>query len=152
MCYPTLTHMHGLRLGGMAESEIQVGAVGVASVVCEESRTAAAVGSGTVPVFATPELVCVMEAACCKAIEGKLAEGKTSVGTKMSVEHKSATRVGLTVTATATVTDVQKGGRLLLFSVEASDGIDVVGTCECERFVVDSSKFLARAMAKGTSD
>eukprot|EP00049_Salpingoeca_infusionum_P023325 m.11466 g.11466 ORF g.11466 m.11466 type:complete len:108 (-) comp5729_c0_seq2:546-869(-) len=90
MCYPTLTHMHGLRLGGMAESEIQVGAVGVASVVCEESRTAAAVGSGTVPVFATPELVCVMEAACCKAIEGMhMQQQKTLVFVRYSVSQRS---------------------------------------------------------------
>eukprot|EP00051_Salpingoeca_urceolata_P032416 m.15608 g.15608 ORF g.15608 m.15608 type:complete len:170 (-) comp5061_c0_seq1:56-565(-) len=134
----------------MADEDTQalVGVKGTASVVVEASNTASSVGSGTVDVFATPQLVLLFEQAACKALDGKLEPTKTSVGTTITVDHKAATPVGLTVTATATITEVAKGGRLISFALEASDGIDTVGAGTHQRFVVDKEKFSSRAQAK----
>ena len=52
-----------------------------------EDDTAAALGSGSLPVLATPRLLAWCEAATCAALEPTLPEGSTSVGTRISLEH-----------------------------------------------------------------
>lgn len=61
---------------------ISVGAVGTASTVVTPENTAAAVGSGSLPVFATPYMIALMENAACNAIADALEDGQSSVGTK----------------------------------------------------------------------
>lgn len=58
---------------------ISVGAVGTASTVVTPENTAAAVGSGALPVFATPYMIALMENAACNAIADGLEEGQSSV-------------------------------------------------------------------------
>ena len=105
--------------------------------------TASALGSGSLPVLGTPRLLAWCEAATCAAIDPTLPSGSTSVGTRVELEHRSASPVGaeVRVTATASYTD----GRLHRFSVLAThaDG-KVVGTAEITRLVVDSARFLSR--------
>lgn len=74
---------------------ISVGAVGTASAVVTPENTAAAVGSGALPVFATPYMIALMENAACNAIADGLEEGQSSVGTKLDVSHDAATPVGM---------------------------------------------------------
>ena len=80
---------------------ISVGAVGTASTVVTPENTAAAVGSGSLPVFATPYMIALMENAACNAIADALEDGQSSVGTKLDVSHDAATPVGMHVTAAA---------------------------------------------------
>ena len=80
---------------------ISVGAVGTASTVVTPENTAAAVGSGALPVFATPYMIALMENAAYNAIADGLEEGQSSVGTKLDVSHDAATPVGMHVTARA---------------------------------------------------
>ncbi len=105
--------------------------------------TAAAVGSGSLPVLATPRLLAWCEAATCAAIEPDLPPGQTSVGTRVSLEHRAASPVGGELTVRATVTHVD--GRLVRFGVRATapDG-KAVATGEVTRVVVDAERFLER--------
>ena len=80
---------------------MSVGAVGTASTVVTPENTAAAVGSGSLPVFATPYMIALMENAACNAIADALEDGQSSVGTKLDVSHDAATPVGMHVTAKA---------------------------------------------------
>jgi fluoroacetyl-CoA thioesterase len=64
-----------------------------------ESDTAAKLGSGLVPVFGTPALVGLMEAAAVKALEGHLPEHQTTVGGRIDVRHLAATPISMTVRA-----------------------------------------------------
>jgi fluoroacetyl-CoA thioesterase len=110
-----------------------------------DDDTAAALGSGDVPVLATPRLLAWLEAATCAAASaaGALGPGRTSVGTRVSVEHLLATPVGGRVDATAEVTHAD--GRLLRLAVTATDGAGrLVATGEVTRVVVDRERFLAR--------
>ena len=105
--------------------------------------TAAALGSGSLSVLGTPRLLAWCEAATCAAVEEDLAEGETSVGTRVEIEHTRASPVGarIEVTATPVFTD----GRLRRFSVSArQDDGRVVGTGEITRVVVDAVRFLGR--------
>ncbi|MCL5982304.1 MAG: thioesterase family protein [Firmicutes bacterium] len=116
---------------------------GEAAVQVAAGNTAKEVGSGSVPVFATPMLVALMESAAINALQGRLPEGQTTVGTKVDVSHTAATPVGMTVTAQAEL--LEADGRRLLFAVMAQDEAGLVGEGRHERFIVDTDKFLSRA-------
>ena len=109
-----------------------------------DDDTAAALGSGSLPVLATPRLLAWCEAATCAAIEPVLPGGGTSVGTRVSLEHLGASPVGAEVEVTATSAYVD--GRLHRFTVAARHlaGGKVVGTGEVTRVVVDAERFLSR--------
>ncbi len=108
-----------------------------------DADTAAAVGSGSLPVLGTPRLLAWCEAATCAAVDPTLAEGSTSVGTRVELEHRAASPVGAEVQVTASSSYVD--GRLHRFSVIARHGDGkVVATGEITRLVVDSAKFLSR--------
>lgn len=123
--------------------------VGLKSRIIEEvvdDSTAVSIGSGSLPVFATPKMVALMEKASCKAIEAALNEGLTSVGTLVNVEHLSATPKGMKVTVESVVTAVDK--RKVCFEVVAFDEAGIIGKGTHERFIVDSERFLAKTNAK----
>ncbi|MGH3390266.1 MAG: thioesterase family protein [Actinomadura sp.] len=111
-------------------------------VVVAEEDTAVAVGSGDVPVLATPRLLALAEAATVAAIDDHLEPGMTSVGTSVALEHKAASAIGAEVVAVAQLIEVD--GRRLVFNVEAREDTRVVGAGRIERVVVDRAEFLAR--------
>ncbi len=108
-----------------------------------EADTAAAVGSGSLPVLGTPVLLAWLEAATCEAVERGADAGSTSVGTRVEVEHSRPSPVGAEVEVTASVSHVD--GRLHRCTVAArhADG-QLVATGEITRVVVDAERFLAR--------
>ena len=120
---------------------ISVGAVGTASTVVTPENTAAAVGSGALPVFATPYMIALMENAACNAIADGLEEGP-----KLDVSHDAATPVGMHVTAKAELVEVDR--RRLVFRVTAEDDVGPIGQGTHERFLIMADKFLAKAEAK----
>jgi predicted thioesterase len=110
-----------------------------------DADTAAAVGSGSLPVLGTPRLLAWCEAATCAAIEPSLADGETSVGTRVALEHLAASPVGQEVEVTAAASYVD--GRLHRFTVSArhlGGNGKVVGSGEVTRVVVDAERFLSR--------
>jgi fluoroacetyl-CoA thioesterase len=110
-----------------------------------DADTALAVGSGSLPVLGTPRLLAWCEAATCEAIEADLADGETSVGTRVELEHLAASAVGQEVEVTASASYVD--GRLHRFAVAArhvGGNGKVVGTGEVTRVVVDAERFLSR--------
>lgn len=114
--------------------------------VVGDDDTAAALGSGDLPVLATPRLLAWCEEATCAALD--LPDGGTSVGTRVELEHRSASPVGATVTATAE--QVHRDGRLVTFRVVAVDQDEtVLGSGEVRRVVVDRERFLARVPPVG---
>ena len=110
-----------------------------------DDDTAAALGSGSLPVLGTPRLLAWCEAATCSAVEPALPPGGTSVGTRVSLEHVGASPVGQEVEVTASASYVD--GRLHRFTVAArhlGGNGKVVGTGEVTRVVVDAERFLSR--------
>jgi predicted thioesterase len=122
-----------------------VGATGRTELTVSETDTAIAFGSGDVPVLATPRVLALVEAATVAAVEGRLEEGQTTVGTRVELAHTSPTPVGRTVVATAAVSSVD--GRRVLFDVIVTDGSSVAAAGLVERVIVDREKFTARAYA-----
>lgn len=130
----------------MELTAVQVGLKNTVSEEVTEARTARAMGSGSLPVYATPAMTCLMEKAATEAVEALVPEGWTTVGISLHVAHTAATPVGLTVRAEAEVTAVE--GRKIIFTVRAYDDQGEIGVGSHERFAVAKEKFLAKTAAK----
>lgn len=131
----------------MTTSELRPGLIGEAHAVSTVATSAAALGSGDVPVYATPAMIALMEQAAVNALAGALPLEKTSVGVQVQVRHLAGTPIGMAVRAEARLTSVE--GRRLTFRVAAFDAREQIGEDLHERAVVDRDKFLQRTAAKG---
>src|SRR5215813_9091247 len=98
-------------------TSIHPGLVGSASLVVAPQHTAPRIGSGRIPVLATPVMISLLEAAALAAAEPLLPAGHQSLGIRLDVRHFAATPVGLTVVATAQVVAIE--ARTIRFKVEA---------------------------------
>jgi fluoroacetyl-CoA thioesterase len=112
-------------------------------MVVASGDTAAAVGSGDVPVLATPRLVSLCEQAAVEALAGVLGAGKTSVGSRVEVAHLAAVAVGSSVRAVASLERAE--GRRLVFSVSVTDACGLVAAGRLTRVIVDRDDFVGKA-------
>ena len=119
---------------------------GRSETIVTGDNTAQAVGSGVLPVFSTPSLAALMEAAACDALRGALEEGVTTVGTQIHVQHLSATPVGMRVWAEATLTE--QSGREYAFDITAFDEAGVIGRASHRRAAVKTARFMEKTQAK----
>ena len=107
-----------------------------------QNLTAEAMGSGDMPVLATPAMVAMMENAAMRLAANGLPEGDTTVGGHIDAAHLSPSAVGATIEVTATLT--ARDGRKRTFSIEARDGENVIGQATHVRFVVTRERFLSK--------
>ena len=125
---------------------LPIGLKGQAETLVTEENTAAAMGSGLLPVFATPAMLALMEQAAAGSVQPFLPEGQGTVGTRLAVSHLAATPIGLPVRAESELIAVDR--RKLRFAVRAWAGEELIGEGEHERFVIDNARFLEKALAK----
>lgn len=126
--------------------EAIIGSRSSAQAEVTDANTAAAMGSGSLPVFATPCMAALMEKAACQCIAPFLDQDETTVGTLLNITHDAATPIGGAVRAECVLTSAD--GRRLSFKVEAFDGAGRVGGGVHERFVIRSGRFLEKARAR----
>jgi predicted thioesterase len=122
------------------------GLTGTAEIIVGPEHTAPFVGSGKIAVLATPVMINLFEAAALAAVEHLLPPGHQSLGIHLDVSHTAATPVGLRVTATAEVSQVQ--GRTIVFRVAAHDTFEQIGGGTHRRVVVSVSRFDERVRRK----
>lgn len=125
---------------------IETGIKGQAEALVEREDTAQVVGSGDLLVYATPCMVALMEGAACQSVAPFLAEGESTVGTRMDVRHTSATPVGMTVRAESVVSDVD--GRKITFEIHAFDEAGEIGSAVHERVIIRAERFLEKTYEK----
>ncbi|MDD3745603.1 MAG: thioesterase family protein [Anaerostipes sp.] len=116
------------------------------SEVVTTELTAQTWGSGSLPVYATPAMILLIERASVALLDGKLEEGTTSVGTKLNVSHLSATPLDQKVTCHCHLTEIDR--KRLEFHVEITDASGRVGIGTHERFIVSSDSFVEKAKNK----
>jgi predicted thioesterase len=104
-----------------------------------EDDTAEAVGSGDVPVLATPVVLTLVERAAVAAIAPHLDPGTTTVGARVGLDHLAPSPIGTRVSASSRLESVE--GRRLKFSFEVSDGQDVVARGIHYRVIVRRDAF-----------
>ena len=127
-------------------TEISPGLQGIIERVVTKEVTAQHIGSGTVPVLATPMMILAMEEAGHRAVERFLAPSQSTVGTMVNIRHLSATPLGMAFRAEADLLEVD--GRRLRFRVAAFDAVEQIGAGEHERFIIDVARFAERLNAK----
>lgn len=125
---------------------LTVGLKGRAGAAVGEHNTAQAARSGTLAVFGTPFMAALMEEAAWTSIAPFLSPGESTVGTRLSISHLSATPVGMSVWAESEVTAVD--GRRIELTVTAYDEKGKIGEGIHERFIVTDERFLSKAARK----
>lgn len=121
---------------------LQEGLQHTSQLTVDDTVTAIAMNSGNMPVLATPAMMALMENAAMLAVADHLPQGCTTVGGHIASSHLKPSRLGDTVTATATVTRID--GKKIEFKVEARCGDTLLGEGTHLRFVVDQEKFMSR--------
>ena len=121
-----------------------------------DQDTAIALGSGDVPVLATPRLIAWMEAATVVAVSPQLDPSSTTVGIEVWIRHRRASAVGAHVEVE--VTDITEQDRGVLFDVVAREvltaaddgdpshgvGRQEIASGRVVRAIVDRGSFLRR--------
>ncbi len=111
-----------------------------------QDRSASAVGSGLLDVYATPSMIALMEGCCHESVAPFLEDGTGTVGISLNIKHVAATPIGMKVFCESELTGVN--GRVLTFRVEAYDEKGLIGEGLHERCIVQNEKFQKRADAK----
>lgn len=116
------------------EHTLAVGTTASRTITVDEDRTIDFMGEDC-RVYATPSLVRDIEHTCRDLIVENVPEGEDSVGTVVSIAHTAPTLLGMDVTVTVTVSEVD--GRKVALDVVAKDALDTICKGRHERFIVD---------------
>lgn len=127
-----------------------IGTKGKIETVVNEQNTAKFAGSGSLDVFATPNMICLMEQAAQASVADYLEDGQGTVGTKIEVTHDAATPLGMKVWAESELVEIDR--RRLVFEVAAYDECGLIGKGRHERFIIQNDKFLAKVNAKAVKE
>ena len=125
---------------------MEIGIKGKVETVVNEANTAKFVGSGSLDVFATPNMVGLMEQAAQMSVAPYLEEGQGTVGTRLDISHDAATPLGMKVHAESELVAIDR--RKLTFKVAAYDEKGLIGEGMHERFIIDITKFQNKADEK----
>lgn len=132
----------------MTADAIRPGLTGQVTLLVAEEHTAKHLGSGSVRVLATPQMILLMERASVAAVDPLLPDGYRTVGVHLDVRHLAPTPEGFEVTATSELVEVD--GRRLTFRVRVHDGVELVGEGTHRRAIVDVQQFGERVAQKKT--
>lgn len=116
--------------------------------VVTQELTAAAIGSGMLPVFGTPFMAAMMENAALTALQSFLEEGQGSVGTRLDIRHDAPTPIGMKVWAEAEITGVSENGKMVDFKVSAWDEKGPIGSGTHTRAIINTQRFLDKCGKK----
>ena len=108
--------------------------------------TAQHVGSGVVNVFATPMMIALMEKTASLSVASELSDDESTVGTNINVSHCAPTPVGMRVTCDTEIVEIDR--RRIVFKVAAYDETGLIGEGTHERFIINVTKFQAKADLK----
>ena len=121
---------------------VEIGLKQTSELTVTEAVTAVSVGSGDMPVLATPMMMALMENAAMLAVKDALPEGCTTVGGRIESSHLRPSKIGDVVKAEAEVTKVD--GKKIEFKVSAYCGETLLGEGTHLRFIVDREKFMSK--------
>ncbi|MCP4316108.1 MAG: thioesterase family protein [Hyphomicrobiales bacterium] len=97
-------------------------------------------------IYGTPEMIRDIEWTCRDLMFEHADPGEDSVGFKISVSHTAPTPLGMDVTITATVVEIDRN-RVVL-DISASDSVDTICTGQHERFFVNTENIKQRLLSK----
>ena len=122
--------------------KIEIGLKHTSELTVTDYVTAIAMGSGDMPVLATPAMMALMENAAMLAIADVLPEDCTSVGGHIESSHLRPSKIGDKISAIAEVTKID--GKIVEFKVAAYSGETLLGEGTHLRFIVDKERFMLK--------
>ncbi len=122
--------------------ELKTGIKCIKEETVTEELTAASLESGGLPVYATPEMIRLMENTAWSSVEDCMDEGCSTVGILMNVSHVSASPVGAHIHCESELVEID--GRRLVFKVSAYDDSGLIGEGRHERFIISNDKFMKK--------
>ncbi|MCI9139296.1 thioesterase [bacterium 1XD42-8] len=125
---------------------LKTGIIGKQIIKVTEEMTAEKLGSGKLPVYATPNMITLIENTASASVEEYLEEGQGTVGTFVNVKHLAATPIGMSVTCETELTQVDR--KRLVFETKVYDESELIGEGIHERFIIDKEKFMKKAEGK----
>lgn len=114
--------------------------------IVTDTITAKEIGSGELPVLATPYLIALAEETAWRSVAEYLEEGQGTVGTRIEFSHVSATPVSMKIWCESTLTEIDR--RRLVFSFKVFDQCGLIGEGTHERFIIDNARFMEKTMNK----
>lgn len=129
-----------------AARPLAVGLKHVRTVEVTDDMTPAHLRGEPIRVLSTPDMIRLIEQTAIEAVQPCLAAGQATVGTRIDVAHLAATPVGMTVTITVELTEIDR--RRLAFRVGVRDELDEAGRGTHERFIVDATQRMPRLRDK----
>jgi fluoroacetyl-CoA thioesterase len=127
---------------------LHIGLRGEKEMIVNEKDLASFTGNIGAEVLSTHCVVLLMELAARQAIEGRLAEGKITLGTRVEIRHFSAAPIGSRVRAVAHLTALE--GRKLHFHVAVYDEVEKLAEGENEQVIVSQDFFLKKVRRKAS--
>ena len=115
------------------------------TILVDEARCIGFMGKEGM-VYATPKMVSDLEYTCRDFLLGHLDPGEDSVGTQVLIDHLAATPLGLEVSITIKILEIEK--RKIKFEFSVRDSIEEAGRGTHTRFVVETAKTRERLAAK----
>jgi len=116
------------------------------TITVTDAHSAKHLAGQGVGVFSTPELVRFVEICALEGVRPFLKADQDTVGTRVDIRHLAATPVGMRVTATCTLVEIDR--RRLSFTFEVRDELDKIGEGTHERFIIDREKQQQRLQEK----
>ncbi len=110
----------------------------------EAQNLAMVMGSGDLPVLATPQMIAWMEEASCKIAETK--EGYTTVGVLMNVTHDAPSPLHARIRIVSHL--IESNGKIFTFEVSAYCGETCIGKGIHKRAAVNRERFMAKVNAQ----
>lgn len=123
---------------------------GHAALRVTTENTAKALGSGELPVLATPAVAALIEKACWQSVASELELDQGTVGTALTVAHTAPTPVGMIVQCDCELTAVED--RRLRFTARVYDDVTQIASATHERYIVDNDRFTRKANSKRTAE
>ncbi|MDE6342952.1 MAG: thioesterase family protein [Muribaculaceae bacterium] len=124
------------------EKELKEGLTHSSKAIVVQHLTAKAIGSGDLPVLATPAMIALMENASMLAVAPYLKENETTVGGFMECSHLKPTAMGDEVEAEAILKKIE--GKALHFDIAAYCAGTKLGEGHHIRYIVDRERFLSK--------
>ena len=122
------------------------GIKGSEKTIVTEKNTASTLGSGLLPVFATPALIALMEKTAAESVEAYLPTEESTVGILINIKHTAATPLNMEVYCESELIEVDK--RRLVFKVKAYDEKGAIGEGIHERFIINKATFMEKVLKK----
>ena len=111
-----------------------------------DEMTAKRIGSAGSKILSTPNMVALMEATALELAKAYLAEDQTTVGAEIHCRHLAPTPVGMKVSATARLREIER--RKMWFDIEVNDEKGKCGEGSHLRIMVSQQGMADKAQQK----